>query len=163
MKNYAPIIERFKEEVGAAFRAAAEADLVQLQALHLPETILGFYRQFEPVEVLENSQTVRLLPIAQITEDNTEMSPGCYTAPHGYVVFASNFSGDAYAFDCQQRNEEGEPRILLFAHEMFSDDLPPDWIPKMGKPVAAHLYEFLEQFLDGSVDEECLSDDEIDV
>ncbi len=121
----------------------------------MPEPVLAFYRDYEPTDVIENGQVVRLHPIASLLDENAEMIPGCHTAQHGYVVFATNLCGDAYAFDLNCCSSSLEPRIVLLSHEMICEDTAPDEIARLAKPVAANLAEFLDQFLLGEVDEEC--------
>jgi hypothetical protein len=61
---------------------------------------------------------------------------------------------DTYCFDLKHCNKSGEPRIVLFSHEDVSEGCSPEQIAKYAKPVAAHLYEFLQHFIEGTVVEE---------
>lgn len=160
--EYSAIAAQCKEQLGHVFRCARSSDLEKLRQLRLPETVIDFYRNYEPVQTIENEQGVRLHPIAEIAEQNAGFMPGCYTAQHGYVVFATNFEGDAYAFDLHHLDARGAPSVALISHEMISEESTPEEIAKLAKPVAANLKEFLSQFLSGKIDEQCLSYEDID-
>ena len=105
---------------------------------------------------MENGQTIRLWPIAQIVEYNTGGSAGTYTSPHGYIEFASTFSGDAYCFDTHSLDPSGSPGIVLISHELVSDEITAEELRKLAKPVASNLREFLEKFVEGELDEETI-------
>jgi hypothetical protein len=152
--EYRAIIHRLAGAGGELFRAASESDLAKLRALRLPESVVAFYRHCEPASVVENGQTIRLWPIADLLEDNIRSSVGGYASPHGYIEFASTFSGDAYCFDTHSLDASGAPRIVLISHELVSDEITAEELGKIAKPVASNLREFLEKFADGDLDEE---------
>ena len=91
-----------------------------------------------------------------IVENNTKCSVGLYTSPHGYIEFASTFSGEAYCFDVNSLNAAGEPRIVILSHESVCEESTREEIAKLAKPVAQDLREFLYHFLSGSLDQEAL-------
>jgi hypothetical protein len=150
---YRPIVERIRGKMGGDFRPASESSLAALRRLRLPGPVIAFYGQYEPASTIENEQTIRLLPISVIVENNTKCSVGFYTSPHGYIEFASTFGGDAYCFDVNTLNAEGEPRIVILSHESVSDETTPEEMAKLAKPVAQDLREFLDQFLKGDLDQ----------
>ena len=49
-----------------------------------------------------------------------------------------------------------EPRIVLLSHEVIHEDTTPAKISWLAKPVAQTLLEFLDQFVRGEIDEECV-------
>jgi hypothetical protein len=91
-------------------------------------------------------------------EENRTLAPGAYTAPYGYVVFASTGGGDAYCFDLHHLNADGEPRIVLISHETDLENATVEEVARLAKPVASSLYEFLEFFIRGEIDEECIDE-----
>lgn len=153
MPSYEALIEQIAEKTGVAFRAASPFDLAKLEAFHLPEAVLDFYRDFEPSECVEGQ--VRLWPIEHILEENEALVPGCYAARHGYIVFATTFCGDVYCFEITQRGQV-EPRIVLISHEVVTEGTTAAQLKRLAKPVARNLSEFLQQFVRGEIDEECL-------
>jgi hypothetical protein len=97
---------------------------------------------------------VRLWPISDIVVENGGAVPGAYISPHGYVVFASTFCGDAYCFDINIMSDD-DPRIVLISHEVVSDEISADQARRLAKPVAINLRDFLEKFISKEIDEEC--------
>jgi len=153
MPDYAPLIARIIEQTGIEFRAASPFDVSKLEALGLPQSVLDFYRAYEPSECVESK--IRLWPIEHILEENEALVPGCYSCKNGYVVFATTLCGDTYCFDTS-RGGRIEPRIVLISHEVISKDTTRAEFARLAKPVAQSLHEFLEQFVRGEVDEDCV-------
>ena len=153
MPDYAPLIEQIAEQTAVEFRTASPADLAKLEAIGLPDSIIAFYREFEPSECAQGQ--VRLWPVEQVLEENEAYVPGAYASKHGYIVFATTLCGDTYCFDITHQ-EQAEPRIVLLSHEVIHEDTTAAEISRLAKPVAQTLHEFLEQFIRGEVDEECI-------
>jgi hypothetical protein len=153
MPDYAPLIGQIAEQTEVEFRAASPLDLAKLEALGLPDSLLAFYREFEPSECAQGQ--VRLWPITNVLEENEAYVPGAYVSKHGYIVFATTLSGDTYCFDLTQHGQ-AEPRIVLLSHEVIHEDTTAAEISRLAKPVAQTLHEFLQQFIRGEVDEKCI-------
>jgi hypothetical protein len=153
MPDYAPLIERIAKQTGVEFRTSSPMDLAKLEALGVPESILAFYREHEPSECAQGQ--VRLWPIEHVLEENESYVPGAYASKYGYIVFATTFCGDAYCFDLTQHGQT-EPRVVLLSHEVIHKDTTAAEISLLAKPVAQTLHEFLQQFIRGEVDEECI-------
>jgi hypothetical protein len=153
MPDYAPLIEQIAEQTGVVFRTASPVELAKLEALGVPESILAFYREFEPSDCAEGQ--VRLWPIEHVLEENEAYVPGAYASKHGYIVFATTLCGDTFCFDLTQRGQ-AEPRIVLLSHEVINEDTTAAEISRLAKPVAQTLHEFLQQFVRGEIDEECV-------
>ncbi len=121
----------------------------------MPQPILDFFGSYEPRECAEGQ--VRLWPIQHLVEENASLIPGCYSSKYGFVVFATTFCGDAYCFDVR-RGQQVEPSIALISHEAVSEETTAAEFTQLAKPVARSLQEFLEQFVRGEIDEECVYD-----
>jgi len=134
-------------------RPAAEGDLTKLQALGLPSLVVDFYRSYEPAEYAE-IEGVRLWPISEVIEENQRYVPGVDVCPHGFVVFASTVSGDAYCFDLAVT----EPRVVLLSHEVPFEGMPRQQIQALAKSVAANLDAFLSSFAAGTLELEPLDE-----
>jgi len=154
MPDYQTLVDKISEQTGGYFRASSPFELAKLEAFGLPESVLDFYRDFEPSECVEGQ--IRLWPIEHILEENEALIPGCYSVKHGYVVFATTHCGDTYCFDVTRRGLN-EPRIVLLSHEVVTKHTTAAEFARLAKPVARNLYEFLQKFLRGEIDEECIS------
>ena len=65
-------------------------------------------------------------------------------------------SGDAYCFDLNAIDKNGDARIVLITHDINFDGMSFERVKALAKPVATSLAEFLQQFLDDRIDEECI-------
>ena len=133
-----------------AFRKATEEEIEILKSLKLPESIVGFYKEFSPEATI--SGFVNLLTIDEMKEENLEdIQPGSDVFKKGFVVFAS-MDGDAFCFDLKSGDD---PRIILFGHEEPFDHLTrKELIEDKGKVVAKNLKEFFNKCLDETLDRE---------
>ncbi|MBX7245600.1 MAG: SMI1/KNR4 family protein [Candidatus Sumerlaeaceae bacterium] len=153
LPDYAPVIEQIAAQTGVTFRAASPDDLAKLEALGVPESVLTFFREFEPSDCVQGQ--VRLWPIMQVMEENEKLIPGVYASKHGYIVFATTDCGDTYCFDLTDPGVP-EPPIVLLSHEVISEDTSVEDLARLAKPVAKDLHDFLQRFVRGEVDEECI-------
>ncbi len=135
-----------------ALRPASAEDLARLRALGVPPSVVSFYERFEPAACAEISD-VRLWPIAEVVEENTDYVPGCDLHPRGFVVFATTVFGDAYCLDL---NEPGPP-VTLMSHEVLFSELGPDELGAVRKVVASSFDDFIRHFASGGLDLEPLS------
>ncbi len=154
MPNYEPLIDQIAEQTGVAFRAASPFELSKLETLGLPQSVIDFYGSFEPSE--RAGEEFRLWPIEHILEENEALTPGCYVSKHGYIVFSTTLYGDTYCFDLTRRSQV-EPPIVLISHEVVSEDTSASELALFAKPIAKNLYEFLQQFIRGEIDDKCIT------
>lgn len=153
MPDYLSLTKKITEQTGVSFRAASSSSLKKVESLGVPSEVLAFYRDFEPSECVEGQ--VRLWPIQHVLAENEDYVPGCYASKHGYIVFASTFCGDAYCFDLTQHGPT-EPSVVLLSHEVITKDTDASQFMRLAKPVARSLHEFLELFVRGEIDEDCI-------
>jgi len=154
MPNYEPLIDQIAEQTGVAFRPASPFELSKLDALGLPQSVLDFYEAFEPAE--RAGEEFRLWPIEHILEENEALVPGCHISKHGYIVFATTLYGDTYCFDLT-RPGQVDPPIVLISHEVVDETTTAVELRRLAKPVAKSLYEFLQQFARGEIDDSCIT------
>ena len=138
---------------GVALRPASDDGIRQLQTLGIPEDAIAFYREAEPAECAE-IEKIRLLPITDVVEENTNYVPGAYIHPHGYVVFATTLYGDTYCFDLNSATSPAMAPIVLLSHEMIGDDTTKEEVRKLAKKIAPDFPSFLEAFVRGKLDME---------
>ena len=147
------VVERLADKTGILFRGASGFDLSQAEELGFPESVLEFYREFNPESCVESQ--VRLWPLADALIECTEGVPGIYLTHRGYLAFASTMTGDAYCFDRSRRDLDGNPSVVIFSHEIDFELMPDERVRRHAKRVASNLQDFLEQMNRESVDETC--------
>ena len=144
MNKYLPLIEIIAKRSGVEFRPASENDLDSLRSLGLAGPVVEFFSEFEPSKCVDDAE--RLWPITEIVVENTELVPGCNILQHGFVVFATTLSGDAYCFDLNNVSPDGDPEIVFMSHEEDYELMAPDAIMALSQPIAKNLLEFLDMF-----------------
>ena len=154
MQIYARVIEQIAEKTGVRFRGASAFELSKLEVLGLPQGIIDFYGSFEPAERV--GERFRLWPIEHILEENEALFPGCHVSKLGYIVFATTVYGDTYCFDLTRRRQD-DPQIVLISHEVVTEHTTAIDLERLAKPVARNLYEFLQQFIRGEIDDQCIT------
>jgi SMI1 / KNR4 family (SUKH-1) len=152
MGKYQALIESIAGPGGGDFfKPTSKAQLDKLRKLGFPESVIQFYECYEPQGCVEGGQ-IRLSSIDGIIEENTMAVPGIYVQPLGYLVFASTEYGDAYCFNLNRLNQEGEPTIVLMPHDSLRKDASPEVVASQAKPIAPSLLNFFEQFSEGKLD-----------
>lgn len=154
MDKYESLVTEIAGQTGTDFGPASPEGLAKLRELNFPEAAIRFYAKHAPSDCAEGQ--VRLWPIDDIVVENTGGVPGICVHPYGYTVFASTMCGDAYCFNANKIGAEGEPEIILVSHEAVGEDSTADEVNRVVKPVARSLAAFLEQFVKGELDEECI-------
>lgn len=146
---YREIAEKSKVEL----RPASESQLRQLIELGVPQDVIRFYREAEPTRCAEIAR-IRLWPIKDVIEENTDYVPGCFVRPHGYVVFSTTIYGDTYCFDLNSANSIASAPVVLLSHEIFDDTTTREDVSKIAKKIAPNLSAFLTAFAAGGLDME---------
>src|SRR4051812_35828007 len=96
MDYYSKIIKNINDSIGQnCFTKPNATEIDYLQSLNLPEEVLAFYTRYNPIGFIEVN-AIRLLPILDIIEENTNRTPGYLLTPLGYCVVASTIEGDVY-------------------------------------------------------------------
>lgn len=85
----------------------------------MPESIIDFYKNYEPKEISYLGDGVRLADLEGIKEENSELSPGAYLIKYGLLTFATTIGGNAICMDLNHINN-GEPRIVYADHTWFN-------------------------------------------
>lgn len=119
----------------------------------VPQEAIRFYREAEPTRCVEIAK-IRLWPIKDVIEENTDYVPGCYVRPHGYVVFSTTIYGDTYCFDLNSSNSAPSTPIVLLSHEIFDETTTKEDVIKVAKKIAPDLSAFLNGFAAGELDME---------
>ena len=70
--DYTSIVEQINSGQGRnCFKKPSQAEIDYLKSLELPEEVIGFYRDYTPIDIIEVND-VRLLPISEIIEDGID-------------------------------------------------------------------------------------------
>lgn len=144
MDAYEPLIQSIAARLKAEFRPATADGIQQLRDLRFPEPIIKFYERYEPRDCVEG--VARLWQIADIMVENRDGVPGICVVPHGYRVFASTYSGDAYCFNLNRLSPAGDPAIVLISTGDVGEDSPAEEVHNAANPVARDLLQFLRWF-----------------
>jgi hypothetical protein len=136
---------------GVQLGPANETGIEQLRVFKVPDDAIAFYREAEPSRYAE-IEKIRLWPIQQVVEENTDYVPGCYARPHGYVVFATTVFGDTYCFDLNNAKSLGSTPIVLLSHEMIGDQTTKEEVTRLAKKIAPDFRSFFEAFVAGNLD-----------
>jgi hypothetical protein len=140
-------------KAGVSLGSATEADLRRLADVGAPESIVSFYRQYEPKAAAEIGNA-RLWPIVDIIAENTDYVPGADLRPHGFVTFATTIYGDAYCFDTGLSEHQSDAPVVLMSHEVNWEALDRAAILSCRKRVAGGFDEFLSRFVGASLETE---------
>lgn len=97
---------------------------------------------------------IRLWPIKNVIEENTDYVPVCYVRPHGYVVFSTTIYGDTYCFDLNSPNSTASTAIVLLSHEIFDETTTKEDVSRVAKRIAPDLSAFPTAFAAGELDME---------
>jgi hypothetical protein len=94
-------------------------ELNALKEYKVHETIINFYKSYEPKELDYLGDGVRLADLRGIKEENSSLSPGAFIIKYGLLVFATTMGGNAICMDLNSINN-GEPRIIYADQTWFS-------------------------------------------
>jgi hypothetical protein len=145
------LLEDISKRSGVEFRPAAISEIEQLRSIGMPEDALAFYRDSEPAKCAEINR-VRLWPIFNVLEENKNYVPGHSLQPLGFVVFATTIFGDTFCFDTNTAPTSETAPVVLMAHDVEWDELKPDEILELAKPVASSLDAFLQKYAAGTLE-----------
>jgi hypothetical protein len=145
------LLDKIKEKSNVEFRPAAPGGVELLRSIGVPEDALAFYRDSEPTKCAEIDD-IRLWPVADVLGENKDFVPGCFTQPHGYVVFATTIFGDAFCFDRNALASSETAPVVLIAHDWDWDAIKYADIVKLAKPTAPSFKDFLEAYASETLD-----------
>lgn len=151
--DYQQAAKRISTVSGVSMRPASTEALRALAELGAPESLIAFYREFEPEADVEIG-TVRLPTISSMIVENTDAVPGADLGPHRFTTFATTIYGDAYCFDWNAAEEKHDAPVVIMTHEVLFDDLDRETVLRARKRVASGFGHFLAQFVDLSLDTE---------
>lgn len=98
-----------------------EAELEYLKYVKVPESVLSFYREYEPKELPTLPCYLNLLDLRAIREENSELAPSAVVIAHGLLTIGTTMGGNAVCMDLNEI-DEGEPRILYVDRSYINFD-----------------------------------------
>ena len=117
------------------------AEIDYLKGLNLPKEVLDFYNDFAPADIIEIN-AIRLLPISEVVEENTNYIPGYLLTPLGFCVIATTIEGDVYCIN----NTSSLYNIVIASHDEIYEGQEVDEILKGTRQIADTLNDFLNLF-----------------
>lgn len=151
--DHASAVQRIAQLTGIEFGPANGEGLAVLTQLGAPESLLRFYRNFEPQREAEVGK-VRMLPVSDVVVENNDAVPGVDLRPHGFVTFATTIYGDVYCFDTSANTSKADAPVVIMTHEVIFEGLEREAVMSARKTVATGFDDWLTQFIAGSLDTE---------
>ena len=137
-----------------AYQKTGKKDLDYLKSKKYPDCFIELYKHNEPQGCVEING-VRLCSISHLRVENKDGVPGYIIYPYGFRAVGTTIYGDLYCLNINQLNKDGQPVIFMANHEEISEDEEfedeEDCTSSMVK-VADSLDEFLERFINGTLD-----------
>jgi hypothetical protein len=141
--DYSGIVEKInKEQEVNCFKMPEKSELSYLGSLDLPKDVMNFYSRYSPIETIEINN-VRLLPISEIIEENTNYTPGYILSPLGFCVVASTVEGDVYCIRKQPNNYS----IVIASHDEIYEGQNLDETLNGTKQIVETFADFLNAFV----------------
>lgn len=148
------LCNKVRQATGANRAPASSESLARAKEAGFPNELLEFYGECEPAVCIELKQ--RIWSIDNALVENQGAVPGRALFPHGFIVFGSTMSGDAYCIDKNATSADGQHRVVLFAHEMIGEDASLSEIEALQLEVADSFSDFLAKFVQGTLVDEPL-------
>lgn len=130
--------------------AAPEKTLAKARERGFPEELIRFYETCAPDDCFEG--VIRLNGVEAAIMENEEAIPGMSLFPKGYFNCGSTYCGDGYFIDT---NVTDRPKpVCIFSHDMLGEESSQAEVDACRKEVAKDFEDFLDKFMDESLDEE---------
>ncbi len=145
----ADIVAAFAEKFGVLFRPASPTEIAAANTAGVPESLLAFYREFEPNEM--GNGLIQFFPLGQVVAELTDFTPSCYLASHGYFAIARTSYGDAYLVRLARGHDYQRVPVYLFSHERNIARVPASQLEEFGELVATGIPDFLAKAVAGKL------------
>jgi hypothetical protein len=138
------LVTKVQQTGGKKPKPASAKDLKRAEEAGLPIELIEFYLECNPEDCIELKQHIWSIDNALVEHQGAV--PGCFLAPRGFIVFASNMCGDSYCIDTNVTTDAGHHPVVLFSHEMIEEDTPLSKMQLLRLEVATSLEDFLLKF-----------------
>lgn len=145
--DYISIVEHINVDQNRnCFKKPEQAEIEYLTSLNLPNEVLNFYTEYNPIDTIELND-IRLLPILEIIEENTNYTPGYLLTPLGFCVVATTIEGDVYCI----KNQVTDYKIVIASHDEIYEGQETEEILSGTKEVSKTFTDFLNFFVEGKL------------
>gem|GEM_PF-1873688 len=145
--DYTSIVEQINvDQNRSCFKKPEQAELEYLRSLNLPNEVLNFYCDYNPIDTIELND-IRLLPISEIIAENTNYTPGYLLTPLGFCVIASTIEGDVYCI----QNIVTDYKIVIASHDEIYEGQETEELLSATKEVSINFIDFLNSFIEGKL------------
>jgi len=107
----------------------------------VPESLLEFYREFEPSE--SGKGEIRFYPLELVVAQMTDFVPACHLSRHGYFAFAGTNHGDSYFVRPNGKTDLRHMEVYLFSHEIDFNRMSAAQVEEFAITVAGGIADFL--------------------
>lgn len=139
--DLADLVASFAEKFGVLFRPASPTEVAAAESAGVPESLLEFYREFEPNE--SGQGEVRFFPLERVLAEQTDFVPGCHLSRHGYFAIAGTNHGDVYFVRPAASRDYRRMPVFLFSHEIDFARISAPQVEEFATVVAAGIPDFL--------------------
>jgi len=143
----ADLVASFSEKYGVLFRPASPTEVAAAGAAGVGESLLEFYREFEPDD--SGGAEIRFFPLERVVAEMTDFIPGCHLARHGYVAIAGTEHGDVYFVRPTRSADYRRMPVYLFSHEADFGHMSAGQVEEFAVEVAAGIPDFLSLAVSG--------------
>jgi hypothetical protein len=139
--DIADLVASFSERFGVLFRPASPTEVSAAESAGVPDTLLEFYREYEPNESGEGE--IRFFALERVVAQMTDFVPGSYLACHGYFGIAETHHGDVFFVRPGRCRDYTRMPVYLFSHEINFGRMSAPQIEEFGTTVASGIPDFL--------------------
>lgn len=145
----ADLVASFSEKFGVLFRPASPTEIAVAATAGISETLLVFYREFEPNE--SGRAKIRFFPLERVVAEMTDFIPGCYLSRHAYVAIAGTEHGDGYFVQPTRSSDYRRMPVYLFSHEVDFGRMSAGQVEEFAVEVASGIPDFLSRAVSGQL------------
>jgi hypothetical protein len=154
MQSLDELVRQVSDLTQTEFAPAEKADLDVLKRMGAPETILAFYKRYEPCEVAECGCSIS--PVQAIEDMIDEGGPATAASKAGLIPFGTEMDGDALCFDPARLDGEGWPAVVRVSHETVYEDSGRDAVIAGTTPYCSSLPALLQKMLEDAESNQAL-------
>lgn len=148
--DIADLVGTFSEKFGILFRPASPTEVATAESAGVPESLLKFYRDYEPNEAGE--ERIRFFPLERVVAEMTDFVPGCFLSRHGYFALAGTDHGDVFFVRPALGRDYHKLPVYLFSHEVDYARMPAAQVEEFGVVVAVGIPDFLAKAITGELE-----------
>jgi len=146
----ADTVAAFSEKFGVLFRPASPTEVATAAAAGIPESLLEFYREFEPNET--GKEKTRFFPLDRVVAELTDFVPACHLSRYGYFAIAGTNHGDVYVVRPVDNQDYRKMPVYLFGHEVNFSRISKAQVEEFCTIAATGIPDFLSKAATGKLE-----------